>query len=116
MWRHKGNAAMKTLRVLARADVLVMDTVFAGQTGKRRYVGRKAVGAWKVEDLPQGEPSHVAWNQFLEPGEKPMQHFAFPKTGVVETVPRELWPADFATAQECKVDFDSTFGGDYPAS
>jgi hypothetical protein len=121
---------MDKLRVMARGGSLVLDLVFAQQTHIRRYIGRTAVQAAKVEELPAGEPCHVAPREFLSPGEKPIPHYAFPKNGTVAEIPAppnefgkeycdeivagNLWPADQETAAFCKVKFDPTFGGEYP--
>jgi hypothetical protein len=117
---------METMRVLARGSLLVLDLEFAQATGQRKYVGRKAVAAWKLDELPAGCPRHEAHNLFLEPGEKPIPHYAFPMVEAVVELPfrREyrdevqggaLWPADQATAAMCGVPFDPTFGGEHPA-
>lgn len=114
------------LRVLARGNVLVLDTVFAQDTGARRYIGRAAVAAWKVEDLPPGEPRHEAHNTFLQPGDKPIPHVAYPKNAAPVEVPMdryytraikngELWAADTSTAACVGVAFDPDFGGEYPS-
>lgn len=114
------------LRVLARGDILVLDTVFAQSTGARKYVGRSAVSAWKEEELPAGEPRHIAHNSFLELGDKPVPHIAYPKNSQAVEVPMdryytraiqkgELWAADKSTAECVGVSFDPKFGGEYPS-
>lgn len=121
---------MNKLRVLARGDCLILDAAYSQATGRRRYIGRTEVAAWKEEDLPADAPKFVADNSFLSPGDKPIPHFAYPKNGLVADVPNDaqfgsyfrkavktggLWPADLDTAKECGVKFDPTFGGEYPA-
>ena len=116
---------MNTLRVLARGDALVLDAPFSQATGRRRYVGRSEVAAWKVEDLPEGCPKFVADNSFLSPGDKPLPNYAYPCSGEVVSVPNDaqfgsyfrkcvktgsLWAADHETARECGVQFDPSFG------
>lgn len=114
------------LRVLARGSVLVLDTVFAQETGARHYVGRASVPAWKQEDLPAGEPRHEAHNTFLQLGDKPIPHVAYPKNSTPVEVPMdryymraiqkgELWAADTSTAACVGVQFDPDFGGEYPS-
>lgn len=117
---------MDTLRVLARGGILVLDADHAAaSSGQRSYVGRDVVPAWKVEDLPKGEPRHVQTNEFLESGESKIPHCAYPRAASPVTVSNSsyyrkivkqgaLWPFDQATALECGVRFDPTFGGDYP--
>jgi hypothetical protein len=117
---------MKQLRVLSRAGIIVLDVVHAQQTGARRYVGRKTITAWKEDELPPGEPSHIQSNTFLEPGDKPIPHTAYPRISTPSVVPAdryfikaikngELWAADEETARICGVAFDPTFGGDHPS-
>jgi len=117
---------METIRVLPRGKCLVLDLEYVEQTRQRKYVGRRAIAALKLEELPADAPRHEAHNDFLPPGERPMPHYAFPSTGDVVTLPfrREyrdevtggcLWPADEATAKLCGVPFDPNFGGEYPA-
>lgn len=124
------------LKVLARGDALVLDQEFARVTKQRRYIGRSTVSSWDEHALPEGEPRHIAANHWLPPGEKPLPHFAYPKTGAPETVPADvrapeysttlshyaqvirdggLWPADAQSAAHCGVPFDPTFGGEYAA-
>lgn len=118
---------MSMIRVLARGGCLVLDLEFTEQTGRRKYVGRSEVYSHKLEDLPEGEPRHVHYNQFLERGnDTPIPHAAFPKLSEPVTVPARkeytkavrtgsLWPADAETAVICGCEFDPTFGGEYAA-
>ena len=118
----------KSLRVLARGGILVIDVDHASAAttrGQRKYVGRKSVKAWKEEDLPEGCPRHLHSNEFLEQGQQSIPHMAFPSLGRPVTVSNSsyyrkvvkkgaLWPADAETAAACGVRFDPTFGGEYP--
>ena len=108
--------ALETLRVLPVGNLLVLDIEYAAQTGKRRYIGRDEVRAWKAEELPAGVPCHMQYNEFLEPGHKPIPHSAYPAHGRAEEVKStgyyrkavakgDLAPADAATAAECGVQF-----------
>lgn len=110
---------LSALRVLPHGNILVLDTEFASQTGRRAYIGRQAVSAWTVEELPQDAPRHESSNEFLEPGQAPVPHVAFPATGRAVAVPNvpyyrkavadgDLLPADAATARECGVAFHDT--------
>jgi len=118
-----------SLRVMARGGILVLDVAYAQSPttrGQRAYVGRRTVRSWKLEDLPQGCPRHEQANEFLERGnDARVPHSAYPATGAAQVVPNSsyyrkqvslgaLWPADEATALECGVKFDPTFGGEYP--
>lgn len=123
---------LHTLRVLARGNVLVLDTDFARQTGAKRYIGRKTVSAWNIDDLPADEPGHIQRNEFLQRGDQPIPHTAHPKSSepasidlrsshpetvrfILKTIKSGgLWPADKETAQYCGVPFDPSFGGEYP--
>lgn len=117
---------METLHVLARGGILVLDADHAAASGgQRSYVGRSTVRAWKLEDLPEGEPKHVHTNEFLEAGEVKIPHCAYPRMASPTEVSNSnyfrklvrkgsLWPFDEATAAECGVRFDPTFGGEYP--
>lgn len=117
---------MEVLRVLARGGILVLDADHAvASRGQRSYVGRGKVRAWKLEDLPEGEPRHVHTNEFLESGEVKIPHCAYPRKASAAEVSNSsyfrklvrkgsLWPFDEATAVECGVRFDPTYGGDYP--
>lgn len=119
---------LNTLRVLARGGILVLDVAHAeaAQTrGHRAYVGRKTVRAWKLEQLPEDCPRHEHHNDFLENGQPPIPHCAYPKRTHVVEVPNTsyyrkivrkgaLWPADEATAAACGGKFDPKFGGEYP--
>lgn len=115
---------MDELRVLARGGVLVFDVDRAKNTGKRVYVGRTTVKSHNESDLPDGEPKHVSYPEFLERGQSQMLHMAFPKKREHSVVAAssfykkavmngELWPADKKTAFLCGVAFDSTFGGEF---
>lgn len=112
--------------VLARGSILVLDAQFAQATGSRRYIGRNTISARELKDLPEGEPRHEQSNEFLEPGDKPVPHTAYPRKSTPESVPvdryytralknGELWPADKASADCAGVQFDPTFGGEYPS-
>lgn len=121
--------AVEKLRVLARGGILVInvDHANAAQTrGQRSYVGRKSVKAWKEDGLPEGCPKHLHNNEFLEQGQQPIPHMAFPSLGRPVTVSNNsyfrkqvkkgaLWPADAESAEACGVKFDPTFGGEYPS-
>lgn len=113
------------MKVLARGEYLVLDQDFGAQTGQRRYVGRRAVAAWKQADLPAGEPFHTPSMEFLEPESKPVPFVAYPKGAAPVDVPATrfylkelragtLWAADAETAKAAGVPFDSSFGGEYP--
>jgi len=118
-----------TLRVLARGGILVLDVEHAsspGTQGKRAYVGRETVRQWHVEKLPPGVPTHIQSNEFLEVGELPIPHCAYPALPVPVEVPGtryfkravaegDLWAADRETAIVCGASFDPTFGGEYPS-
>lgn len=110
---------LSALRVFPNGNILVLDIDFATQTGRRAYIGRQATSAWTVEELPQDAPRHESSNEFLEPGQQPVPHVAFPTTGRAASVPNvpyyrkavadgDLLPADAATARECGVAFNGT--------
>ena len=108
--------ALQALRVLPAKDILVLNIEFASSTGSRKYVGRQAIPAWSLDELPQDCPRHEASAEFVNPGDKRTPHFAFPVTGAPEIVPNisyyrkalakgDLLPADAQTARECGVTF-----------
>jgi len=109
---------LQALRVLPASDKLVLNIEHAQATGQRRYVGRNAIPAWELSDLPQDCPRHEASADLLNPGDRKMPHYAFPESGSPEVVPNipyyrkcvakgDLIPADEATARECGVAFIS---------
>ena len=117
---------MDTLKVLARAGLLVLDVEHAKVGGHRAYVGRRTVRAWKLDDLPEGVPRHEHHNEFLENGQSAIPHCAYPATSFPAEVANTsyyrklvkkgaLWPFDEPTALACGVAFDPTYGGEYPA-
>lgn len=122
----EGKMGDDTLRVLARGGILVLDADHAAASrGQRSYVGRAALRAWKLDDLPKEAPKHVHTNEFLESGQTKIPHCAYPRTASPTVVSNSsyyrklvkkgaLWPFDEATALVCGVRFDPTFGGDYP--
>ena len=119
---------MDTLRVLAKAGVLVLDYAYAAAHGRRRFVGRTAVSSENLDELPDGHPTitfdateytgasvmHEAWVARSEPT-------AVSNIGVVGSYFRArvreggLWAADAQSAAECCVQFDHNYGGDYAA-
>lgn len=109
-------AKKKTLSVYASGGKLCMDADYIRHTGRRRYIGRTEVFAWKEEDLPDDVPCHVHENEFLEPGEVPIPHVAYPAKDQPESVVDSayirkmvangsLLPADAETAKVCGVPF-----------
>ena len=115
------------LRVLPNGGILVLDPFFAAQFGKRKYIGRATVQSDNEDELPENAPKHTAHNAFLEPGEKPLKHAAYPPTGkpaefalhdpknrrhvqairfIRKAVRKgDLLPADEFTAKHCGVPF-----------
>ena len=107
---------MQNLRVYPVGNLLLLDTEYAQQTGRRRYVGRGEVKAWTEAELPEGAPRHLSYNEFLEPGQKAIPHSAFPAQPEPAIEPNtsyyrkavargDLAPADAATAAACGVVF-----------
>jgi hypothetical protein len=94
--------------VKSAPHALVLDIDHMNATGRRRYVGRAVVQGWSEDDLPDDCPAHMQANQFLEPGQKPIPHTAYPLSGA-EAVPittyytkaltqGDLLPADHISA------------------
>lgn len=97
---------------------LVLDIEHMNATGRRRYVGRGAVMAWQEKDLPDNCPAHIQVNEFLEPGQKPIPHAAYPLEGV-ESVPEisfyikalqrgDLLPGDHISAAHAGIKIQTT--------
>jgi len=104
------------LRAKANGGILVLDVDHARATGRRRYIGRRAVKSRDPADLPAGVPVHMAPAEFLERGDSPLPPGAWVDTGEVATLPCNnhwkkqirtgaLLPADEATARICDVPF-----------
>jgi len=116
-----------TMRVLARGDILVLDSLFAVTSGgKRRFVGRSCITADASDKLPSGcvvrevDPVDPGDNFYVEGWARNPSPATVPAEGEFGAYYRArvkeggLWPADEATAALCGVPFDAAFGGDYP--
>ena len=98
--------AFNTLRVRARGTALVQDYA-AMEAGIRRYIGRKADPKYIDPEKSQG----LAFVPTDEVFEVAGHHLQWRHEYARHVAHGDLWPADEATAKECGVSFDPTFGG-----
>ena len=126
-----------TYRVLAKGAVLVPDYERMKSTRRLSFIGRTVHSSPTVEALPRSahdapvrhreqtewtpeDPSVEAWVARREATVVTAASHPDPEHREAGQYNREriaeggLWPADAATAAACGVEFDPTFGGEYP--
>ena len=126
-----------TYRVLAKGAVLVPDYERMKQTSQLSFIARSVHRAPTVEALPplaHGAPIRVREQTEWTPEDPSVEAWVAKRSPTIVTAAshpepekqeagqynREriieggLWPADADTAAACGVEFDPTFGGEYP--